>query len=230
MNSDILSECVRLNQALPKNGLVKLTWGNASILSDCGTEMAIKPSGIPFDSLTEDMVSVVQLSDGTCLAGKKPSVDFPIHLEIYREFPQVKSVIHTHSRYATSWAQAAKPIPILGTTHADYFDGDIPLCDVLTDIDLFEYENSLGETIVRYFIERGLNPLNTPAILIPFHGCVTFGDSPKKALEAAIVLEEVAEMALHTHALGQHTTPLAARPLFQKHFERKNGKGKYYGQ
>ncbi len=228
--NDSLSCCVELNKALPLNELVKLTWGNASVLSQCGKFMAIKPSGIPFESLTTDDVSVVRVIDGTLMFGKKPSVDQQIHLQMYRAFPQIQSVIHTHSKFATAWAQANKPIPLLGTTHADYFDGFVPICDPLLDSDLDDYENSLGRTIVRYFSERDLNPVCCPAILIPFHGCLTFSDSPKRALEAAIVLEEIAEMAFYTKLLGVWQTQDESMLLFKKHFERKNGRNKYYGQ
>jgi L-ribulose-5-phosphate 4-epimerase len=228
--NELLLKCVELNKALPANGLVKLTWGNASVLSDCGQYMAIKPSGVPFDRLTEVDVSLVRVSDGCLMSGKKPSVDEQIHLQMYRGFGQIRSVIHTHSKFATSWAQANTPIPLLGTTHADYFSDSVAVCDPLADGDLGDYENNLGRTIVRHFRERNLNPLLSPAILIPFHGCLTFSDSPQKALEAAIVLEEVAEMAIYTRLLGVTEPNRASEQLFKKHFERKNGKGKYYGQ
>jgi L-ribulose-5-phosphate 4-epimerase len=228
--NDLLRQCVELNKALPQNGLVKLTWGNASVLSDCGRYMAIKPSGIPFETLDYLDVSLVRVADGCLLSGKKPSVDEQLHLQMYRAFSQIRSVIHTHSKFATSWAQARIPIPALGTTHADYFDGCVPVCDVLSDGDLSDYEANLGRTIVRYFLRTGLNPLLSQAILIPFHGCLTFSDSPKKALEAAIVLEEVAEMALYTKVLGKTETDRESESLFKKHFERKNGRSKYYGQ
>lgn len=229
--NDIISECVVINQMLPKSGLVKLTWGNASILSDCKTKIAIKPSGIPFEKLTKEDISVVSIEDGFHLSGKKPSVDLPMHLEIYREFREVKSVIHTHSKYATAWAQAVMPIPILGTTHADYFEGDIPVCFSLTeDVQLENYEFNLGKTVCSFYKEKRMHPLFNPAVLIPFHGCLVFGESPTKALENAIVLEDVAEMAMYTYILGQKTTKSIAIPLFKKHFDRKNGKERYYGQ
>lgn len=228
--NDLLRQCVELNKALPQNGLVKLTWGNGSVLSDCGKYMAIKPSGVSFESLTDLDVSLVRIEDGCLLSGKKPSVDEQLHLQMYRAFPQIRSVIHTHSKFATAWAQARIPIPVLGTTHADYFDGCVPVCDTLTDSDLSDYETNLGRTIVGYFLRMELNPVLSQAILIPYHGCLTFSDSPKKALEAAIVLEEVAEMALYTKVLGKTETDHESESLFKKHFERKNGRSKYYGQ
>jgi L-ribulose-5-phosphate 4-epimerase len=228
--NDLLCQCVELNKALPQNGLVKLTWGNGSVLSDCGNYMAIKPSGMAFETLSDSDISLVRVADGCLVSGKKPSVDQQLHLQMYRAFPQIRSVIHTHSKFATAWAQARIPIPVLGTTHADYFDGCVPVCDALSDGDLSDYETNLGNTIVRYFVRMRLNPLYSHAILIPFHGCLTFSDSPKKALEAAIVLEEVAEMALYTKILGKTETDPESEPLFKKHFERKNGRSKYYGQ
>ena len=226
-----IEDCLLLNRSIKENNLVKLTWGNASVLSEDGKYIAIKPSGIDFSTLSYTDISVIELYTGKQLSGKKPSVDTPIHLEIYKAFPEIKSIIHSHSKFATSWAQAMKPVPILGTTHADYFLDSIPIAKELNIIDLDQYEKSLGQSIVDYFQERKINPLNIPAILLPRHGVMTFSDSPKRTLECAIVLEEIAEMAFYTMSINsQVELNELSEVLYTKHFERKNGINKYYGQ
>ena len=161
----------------------------------------------------------------------KPSVDTAIHLEIYKAFPEIKSIIHSHSKFATSWAQALTPIPILGTTHADYFLSDIPLARQLKPNELMEYEKNLGQTVVDYYQKYKINPLNIPAILLPSHGVMVFSDSPQRTLECAIVLEEIAEMAFYTKKINPSIEPTnLSEELYTKHFERKNGINKYYGQ
>lgn len=161
----------------------------------------------------------------------KPSVDTAIHLEIYKAFPEIKSIIHSHSKFATSWAQAFEPIPILGTTHADYFLGDIPVARQLEEFELDEYEKNLGQSVVDFFQSNKINPLNIPAILLPGHGVMVFSDSPKRTLECAIVLEEIAEMAYYTKSINPNLKQSKfSKDLYTKHFERKNGINKYYGQ
>lgn len=227
----VIEECLSLNKSLQENNLVKLTWGNASVISDDGKHIAIKPSGVDFDKLTYSEISIVDVYTGEHISGKKPSVDTAIHLEIYKAFPEIKSAIHSHSKFATSWAQAIKPIPILGTTHADYFLYDIPVSRQLKPNELVEYEKNLGQCIVDYFQSKKINPLNIPAILLPGHGAMVFSNSPKRTLECAIVLEEVAEMAYYTKMLNPNIeTSELSLSLYEKHFERKNGINKYYGQ
>lgn len=226
-----IEDCLELNKSLQKNGLVKLTWGNASVIDDEGKKMAIKPSGVNFDELTFSQISIVELYTNKHVSGLKPSVDTPIHLEIYKSFPEIKSVIHTHSKYATSWAQANKSIPILGTTHADYFLDSIPVARSLSDSEISEYEKNLGKSVVDYFQEKKINPLNIPAILLPNHGVLIFSDSPDRTLECAIVVEEIAEMAAITKSLKPtFTESRINKKIYKKHFERKNGFNKYYGQ
>tara|TARA_Y100000589_G_C27101277_1_gene608171 strand:- start:64 stop:756 length:693 start_codon:yes stop_codon:yes gene_type:complete len=226
-----IEDCLKLNQNLQKYGLVKLTWGNASVIDNDGKKVAIKPSGVEFDKLTFSQISIIELYTNKHISGMKPSVDTPLHLEIYKAFPEIKSVIHTHSKFATSWAQAHKSIPILGTTHADYFIDSIPVARPLDQSEIIEYEKNLGKSVVDYFQEKKINPLNIPAILLPSHGVLIFSDSPMRTLECAIVLEEIAEMAALSCSINpNYSQSQVNRNLFLKHFERKNGINKYYGQ
>ena len=226
-----IEDSLSLNKSIKENNLVKLTWGNASVLSEDGKYIAIKPSGVDFDKLTYTSICIIETYTGKQIQGGKPSVDTPIHLEIYKAFPEIKSVIHSHSKFATSWAQALKPIPILGTTHADYFLSDIPLARQLEEYELEEYEKNLGQSVVDFFQTNKINPLNIHSILLPGHGVMTFSDSPKRTLECAIVLEEIAEMAYYTMGINsQVELNELSDVLYTKHFERKNGINKYYGQ
>jgi len=230
MNKSI-EDCLFLNKSLKDNNLVKLTWGNASVLCEDSKHIIIKPSGVDFDKLTFSQLCIIELYTGKLVSGMKPSVDTAIHLEIYKAFPEIKSIIHSHSKFATSWAQALRSIPILGTTHADYFLTDIPVARQLEKFELEEYEKSLGQSVVDYYQHKKINPLNIPAILLPGHGVMVFSDSPKRTLECAIVLEEIAEMAYYTTAINPNIKPCRlSRDLYTKHFERKNGINKYYGQ
>ena len=230
MNKEI-EDCLALNKSLKENNLVKLTWGNASVLSEDGKSIVIKPSGVNFSELTYSQLCIVDLYSGKLISGMKPSVDTAIHLEIYKAFPEIKSIIHSHSKFATSWAQALRPIPILGTTHADYFISDIPVSRQLEKDELNEYEKNLGQCVVDFYQTKKINPLNIPAILLPGHGVMVFSDSPKRTLECAIVLEEIAEMAYYTTSINPNIQPCRlSRELYTKHFERKNGINKYYGQ
>jgi L-ribulose-5-phosphate 4-epimerase len=230
MNKEI-EDCLYLNKSLKENNLVKLTWGNASVLSEDGKFVIIKPSGVDFDKLTFSQLCIVELYTGKLISGMKPSVDTAIHLEIYKAFPEIKSVIHSHSKFATSWAQALTPIPILGTTHADYFLSDIPVARQLEKYELDDYEKNLGKSVVDYFQSMKINPLNIPAVLLPGHGVMVFSDSPKRTLECAIVLEEIAEMSYYTKTINPEIQPCKlSKELYTKHFERKNGINKYYGQ
>ena len=230
MNREI-EDCLALNKSLKENNLVKLTWGNASVLSEDGKSIVIKPSGVNFSDLTYSQLCIVDLYSGRLISGMKPSVDTAIHLEIYKAFPEIKSIIHSHSKFATSWAQALEPIPILGTTHADYFLGDVPVARQLEEFELDEYEKNLGQSVVDFFQSNKINPLNIPAILLPGHGVMVFSDSPKRTLECAIVLEEIAEMAYYTKSINPNLKQSKfSKDLYTKHFERKNGINKYYGQ
>ena len=230
-DENLLEECVVLNQQLPINHLVKLTWGNASIRTQDKEHFVIKPSGVPFNDLTPEKMAVVNLVDGKHIAGLKPSVDSEIHRAIYQGFDKVNSVIHTHSKYATAWAQAGRPIPLMGTTHADYFVGDIPVIPLLTPVELGNYETNLGASVVSYYEGRQIDPLSLSAVLLASHGTLVFHKDPEATLESALVLEEVAELALMSEAIsGQFKIEANAKALFDIHFTRKHGRNRYYGQ
>ncbi len=220
MLNQLKKEVYQANLGLWQNGLVILGEGNVSAITDDHKYVVIKPSGVEHEKVRKEDMVVVDL-EGKKVEGKlNPSVDTQIHLEIYRAFTQIKSVIHTHSVYATIFAQKKEPIPCLGTTHADAFYGDIPLARELTDEEIKgEYEKNTGK-----IINEVLN-INIPAVLVPSHGPFVFGISVKDALNNAIILEKVAKMALFTGS----KQPMN-RALLDKHYQRKHGQNKYYGQ
>jgi L-ribulose-5-phosphate 4-epimerase len=216
------------NQEIPRRGLAIYTFGNASAFDRDRGVAAIKPSGVAYDRLAvEDMV-VVDL-EGRVVEGKlRPSSDTPTHLVLYRAFSGVGGIVHTHSTYATGWAQAHLPIPLYGTTHADHLAEDVP-CTAVMSAEAVErdYEVETGKQILEAF--RGRDPQHTPMVLVAGHGAFTWGDTAAKAVYHAAVLEELAHMAFVTRALD----PAAARlpeAIVRKHFERKHGKNAYYGQ
>ncbi|MDR0992937.1 MAG: L-ribulose-5-phosphate 4-epimerase [Ruminococcus sp.] len=218
------------NMALPAAGLVTLTWGNVSGVLRDEDLMVIKPSGVDYNKLTPEQMVVVRLSDGEVIGGGlKPSSDTPTHLVLYRNFPEIGGVCHTHSRFATIFAQTGKGIPPLGTTHADYFYGEIPCTEPMAKSETEnEYEANTGEVIVRKY--DSLDPNSIPAVLVREHGPFTWGNCAAKAVENAIVLEEVAFMAWHTLNLSQNALQKMDQKLLDKHFLRKHGKNAYYGQ
>ena len=217
------------NLLLPKFGLITLTWGNASGVDREQGLMVIKPSGVGYDALQpEDMVAV-SLTDGAVVDGKyKPSSDTKTHLELYRAFPGIGGVVHTHSRWATLFSQSGRGIPALGTTHADYFYGGVPCTRPMTKSEIGgDYELETGRVIAERF--RGLPPEEMPAVLVHSHGPFTWGRDALAAVESAVVLEEVAFMAWHNLMLDPGIAPMQ-QELMDKHFWRKHGKNAYYGQ
>jgi L-ribulose-5-phosphate 4-epimerase len=221
----------RANMALVEAGLVVLTWGNASGVDREGGVMAIKPSGVGYEDLTAEAIVVLSLESGEVVEGElRPSSDTPTHLLLCREFEPVGAVVHTHSPCATSWAQAAREIPCMGTTHADHFFGPVPLARQLTPAEVEgDYEANVGRIIVERFREGGLSPEEVPAVLVPGHGPFVWGPSPRAAVENAIVLEEVARMALQAMQVNPDAAELP-RCLLERHFLRKHGPDAYYGQ
>ena len=217
------------NLALVKNGLVVLTWGNVSAIDREKGLMVIKPSGLSYDVMTaEDMVIVDIITKKTVRSKYRPSSDTPTHLYLYEKFPNIGGIVHTHSTYATSWAQAGKSIPPYGTTHADAFYGGIPCTRSLTKEEVFEeYERNTGKVIVETF--EGLDYQAIPAVLVKNHGPFTWGNTCEKAVENAVTLEAVAQMAIHTQALNPHADEVD-KFLLDKHYFRKHGKNAYYGQ
>ena len=216
------------NQEIPKRGLAIYTFGNVSALDEARGVIAIKPSGVEYEKLTADDLVVVDLS-GKIVEGKfRPSSDTPTHLVLYRTWKGIGGVVHTHSTYATGWAQARIPIPIYGTTHADHLADDVPITAVMSDEAVErDYEVETGNQILECLKSR--DPLQTPMVLVAGHGPFTWGDTPEKAVYNAAVLEELAQMAFVTRSLNPAAERLPDR-LIRKHFERKHGKNAYYGQ
>ena len=218
------------NLLLPQYGLVTFTWGNVSGIDREQGLVVIKPSGVDYNGMTPEDMVVVDL-DGKRVEGKwKPSSDTATHVEIYKAFPALGGVIHTHSSYATSWAQAGSSIPCYGTTHADYFYGDIPCLRCLTKEEIAEgYERNTGVLIVNEFIRLGLDPVAVPGCLCKNHGPFAWGKDPHDAVHNAVVMEECAKMAYRCELINPEVKP-APQELQDKHYLRKHGKNAYYGQ
>jgi L-ribulose-5-phosphate 4-epimerase len=219
------------NLALVEAGLVVLTWGNASAADRDAGVMAIKPSGVAYKQLTPKDIVVLSLETGEVVDGSaRPSSDTPTHLHLYRAFDGIGGIVHTHSLFGTSFAQACRPIPCLGTTHADNFYGDIPCTRALTDGEIeIDYEVNTGKVIVECFRSRGLSPVDIPGVLVASHAPFAWGATPEKAVENAIVLEFAAQMAVNSYGLNPSATPIS-KVLLDKHFLRKHGRQAYYGQ
>ncbi len=230
MLEELKQQVLEANLLLPKYGLVTFTWGNVSGIDRSSGLVVIKPSGVPYDGMTvEDMV-VVDL-DGNRVEGKwKPSSDTPTHVELYKAFPGLGGIVHTHSSYATSWAQAGRDIPCYGTTHADYIYGSVPCLRCLTKEEIDQaYEKNTGLLIVSEFARLGLDPKAVPAVLCKNHGPFAWGKDPHEAVHNAVVLEEVAKMAYRAEVINPEVKP-APQELQDKHYLRKHGKDAYYGQ
>jgi L-ribulose-5-phosphate 4-epimerase len=224
----LVNEVLQANRALPAHGLAPLTWGNASGIDREQGLVVIKPSGVSYEEMTAEDMVVLDL-DGNVVAGRRrPSTDTPTHLALYRAFEEIGGVVHTHSTWATSWAQAQREIPLLGTTHADLCAHPIPLTRALTDEEIAsDYEGATGTALIEAIAEHGASEL--PCALVRGHAPFCWAASPAKAVEAAVSLEEVARMALLSTLLEPGAAPLAAA-VRDKHFQRKHGPRAYYGQ
>lgn len=232
MAYDALKQAVwQANRDIAAAGLVELTWGNASGVDRARGVLAIKPSGIASERLEPDDMVLLSLETGARLEdGLKPSSDTPTHRYLYQQFGSMGGIVHTHSSHAVSWAQAERPLPCLGTTHADHFYGTIPVTRRMREEEIREaYEYNTGVVIAECFREAGLDPAQIPGVLVASHGPFAWGATPEKAVENAIVLESVARMALHTYLLNASAHPID-QALLDKHFLRKHGPGAYYGQ
>jgi L-ribulose-5-phosphate 4-epimerase len=221
-------EVLEANLELVRHGVVVFTFGNVSGISREEGLVAIKPSGVPYEELTAAQIVVTDLDGRQVDTNLRPSSDLPTHLELYKAFPNIGGVAHTHSEYGTAWAQAKRPIPCLGTTHADYFHGSVPVTPDMTPEEIAgEYEKATGEVIIRTF--RDLDPDAIPAVLVAGHAPFCWGKDAGDAVHNAVIVEYIARMATHTFAVNPDAKPLA-QALHDKHFYRKHGPGAYYGQ
>lgn len=222
------------NLKLVEYNLVVLTWGNVSAVDRESGLFVIKPSGVPYNEMSADDMVVMDLKGNKIEGRLNPSSDTPTHLELYNKFPSIGGVVHTHSSWACSWAQAGRDIPAYGTTHADFANGPIPCTRGLSREEVYgEYELNTGKVIVEEFAKRGITPDECPAVLIHRHGPFTWGKDPFKAVENALILEEVAKMASRTErvaAMSDSSNIGIENYLLDKHYQRKHGKNAYYGQ
>ncbi len=230
MLQELKRQVYEANMLLPKYGLVTFTWGNVSAIDRERGLFVIKPSGVEYESMKPEDMVVMDLN-GNCVEGKlRPSSDTPTHLELYKAFPEIGGIVHTHSSYATSWAQAGRSIPCYGTTHADYIYGEVPCVRCLTKEEIDEaYETNTGKLIVSEFKRSKKEIMAVPAVLCKNHGPFTWGKDAKDAVHNAVVLEEVAKMAYRTESINSKVEP-APQELQDKHYYRKHGAGAYYGQ
>ena len=229
MLNDLKEQVYQANQLLPKHNLVTFTWGNVSGIDRQQGLVVIKPSGVSYDKMTADDMVVVELETGKVVEGKlKPSSDTPTHIELFKAFPQTGGNVHTHSRWATIFAQAGRGLTALGTTHGDYFFGKIPCTRKMTREEIEgAYEKETGTVIIETFL--GQDPAAIPAVLVYSHGPFTWGSDPLEAVHNAVVLEEIAFMNFHTLSLEPGIPPMQ-QDLLTKHYLRKHGASAYYGQ
>ncbi len=230
MLEELKEQVLQANLLLPKYGLITFTWGNVSGIDREKGLIVIKPSGVDYDCMTAEDMVVVDL-DGRQVEGKlKPSSDTPTHVALYQAFHNIGGVVHTHSRWATSFAQAGQGIPAYGTTQGDYFYGEIPCTRKMTPKEIAgAYERETGNVIIETFGTRAIDPDQVPAVLVNSHGPFTWGTDPHNAVHNAVVLEEVAFMAFHARALEPNLQPMQ-QELLDKHYLRKHGANAYYGQ
>lgn len=231
MLEELKRQVCAANLLLPKYGLVTFTWGNVSGVDRENGIMVIKPSGVPYEGMTAEDMAVVSLETGEPVEGRwKPSSDTDTHLALYRAFPALGGIVHTHSRWATVFAQAGRGIPAMGTTQGDYFYGEIPCTRKMTPAEIGgRYELETGNVIVETFRMEEINPVQVPAVLVHSHGPFAWGSDPMDAVHNAVVLEEVAFMDFHALQL-EPCAGVMQRELLDKHYLRKHGVGAYYGQ
>ncbi|ENL6228446.1 L-ribulose-5-phosphate 4-epimerase AraD [Staphylococcus pseudintermedius] len=231
MNDAIIKQHVyEANMQLPKNNLVKLTWGNVSVIDRDKGIICIKPSGVPYSKMRPEDMVITDLDGKPFDNQLKPSSDLATHVYLYQHMDNVQSIVHTHSLHAVAYAQAGRDIPAYGTTHADTFYGPVPCTRSLTEVEVAtDYELNTGKVIVETFEQRQIDPATIPAVIVNQHGPFIFGKSLKKAVEHTIILEEVAEMAMKSELLKQDMNEID-RFLLDKHYFRKHGATAYYGQ
>ena len=218
------------NMELPRRNLVTYTWGNVSGIDREKGLIVIKPSGVEYEDLTPEKLVIVDLDNNIVEGNLNPSSDTKTHVELYRAFPTLGGIVHTHSPHAVAWAQAGRDIPCYGTTHADYFYGPVPCARSLTAEEVEEdYERNTGKVIIETFTERGLDPKAVPGVICRNHGPFTWGKDAAEAVHNAVVLEEVAKMAAYTEQINSHVQRAPQR-YQDKHYYRKHGANAYYGQ
>lgn len=230
MLEQLKKEVFKANLELPKRGLVLFTWGNVSAIDRESNLVVIKPSGVSYDEMKESDMVVVDLNGNVVEGNLNPSSDTPTHIELYKKYPDIGGIVHTHSTFATIWAQSGRDLPAYGTTHADYFYGTIPCTRKMTEEEIKgEYEKETGSVIIETFEKREIKTKNVPAVLVHSHGPFTWGKNASEAVHNTVVLEEVAKMALNTELLNNKISEMQ-QELLDKHFLRKHGKNAYYGQ
>ncbi|ADK13215.1 MULTISPECIES: L-ribulose-5-phosphate 4-epimerase [Clostridium] len=230
MLEDLKEKVLEANLMLPKYHMVTFTWGNVSGIDRSQSLVVIKPSGVEYTKMKASDMVVVDLNGKVIEGDLNPSSDTATHLVLYRNFPDILGIVHTHSPWAVSFAQAGICIPAAGTTHGDYFYGDIPVTPKMTKDEIVtDYEKQTGDVIVRTFKDNSINPNDIPGVLVNDHGPFTWGTDPKNAVHNAVVLEEVAKITYHSLQLNPHNIRMD-QVLLDKHFKRKHGKNAYYGQ
>lgn len=229
MLEELKKQVWEANMELPRRGLVTYTWGNVSGIDRASGLFVIKPSGVEYEELTPEILVVMDLEGRRVEGELNPSSDTPTHLELYKAFSEIGGIVHTHSPYATSWAQAGRAIPCYGTTHADYFYGEIPCARNLTPEEIEEgYEKNTGKSIIEVF--TGKNPVYVPGVLCKNHGPFAWGKNAAQAVYNAVVMEEVAKMNMMTELLSPDADCHTPQCMLDKHFMRKHGPNAYYGQ
>ncbi|MCR5484014.1 MAG: L-ribulose-5-phosphate 4-epimerase [Clostridiales bacterium] len=230
MTEELKNLVFKANMMLPKYGLVTFTWGNVSGVDREKGLVVIKPSGVEYDDMRPEDMTVVDM-DGNIVEGRyRPSSDTPTHLQLYKAFPDIGGIVHTHSRFAVSFAQAGIGIPAYGTTHGDHFYGEVPCTRKMTPEEINgEYEKETGSVMIETFIKNNIDPMSVPAALVHSHGPFAWGKDAVDAVHNAVVLEEVASMAFYTRMLSPDASPIR-QELLDKHYLRKHGKNAYYGQ
>ena len=230
MLEKLREEVYRANMELPERGLVVYTWGNVSGIDRESGLIVIKPSGVEYEDLSPDNLVIVDLNNNIVEGELNPSSDTKTHVELYKAFPTVGGIVHTHSSHAVGWAQAGRDIPCYGTTHADYFYGSVPCTRNLTSQEVeSDYELNTGKVIAETFNERKLDPLAVPGVICKSHGPFTWGKNAAQAVYHAVVLEELAKMAMYTVTIDSNSSP-APQYILDKHYLRKHGANAYYGQ
>lgn len=231
MLEELKQKVLEANLMLPKHGLVTFTWGNVSAIDRASGLVVIKPSGVEYDGMKAEDIVVVSLKTGKPVEGKyRPSSDTPTHLELYRKYPDIGGICHTHSRWAVSFAQAGRGIVPMGTTHADYFYGEVPCTRAMTPEEIAgDYEKETGTVIIETFENTKTDPMDVPAVLVRSHGPFTWGKNAYDSVYHAVVLEEIAFMNYHTLGLNPEAKTMQ-QELLDKHYLRKHGKNAYYGQ